>query len=57
MSVSIQKPLRSEIIYPDSDGKPLADNTVQFRWIVTITAGVDWVFRDQPDVLVAGDLL
>ncbi len=26
----------SEIIYPDSDGKPMADNTKQFRWIVTI---------------------
>ena len=26
----------SEITYPDSDGKPMADNTKQFRWIVTI---------------------
>ena len=24
------------IIYPDSDGQPIADNTKQFRWIVTI---------------------
>ena len=57
MSVSIQKPLGSKIVYPDSDGKPMADNTVQFRWIVTITSGLDWVFRDRPDVFVAGDLL
>jgi hypothetical protein len=25
-----------EIIYPDSDNKSMADNTEQFRWIVTI---------------------
>jgi hypothetical protein len=25
-----------DIIYPDSDGKPMADNTQQFRWITTI---------------------
>ena len=24
------------IIYPDSDGKPIADNTKQFRWIEEI---------------------
>lgn len=23
----------STIIYPESDGKPMADNTKQFRWI------------------------
>lgn len=27
---------KPEIIYPDSDGQPMADNTKQFRWIVTI---------------------
>ena len=37
--------------------KPIADNTLQFRWIVTIKEGLDWVFQDQPEVFVAGDLL
>lgn len=45
------------VIYPDSDGKPMADNTLQFRWITTIKGGLDGVFRDDPDVFVAGDLL
>ncbi|WP_442922264.1 hypothetical protein [Microcoleus sp. S11D4] len=27
----------SEIIYPDRDGEPTADNIKQFRWIVTIS--------------------
>ncbi|MGB3420374.1 MAG: Uma2 family endonuclease [Dolichospermum sp.] len=48
---------KTEIIYPDNDGKPIADNTKQFRWIVTIQGGIDALFRDNPDVFVAGDLL
>ena len=45
------------IVYPDSDGMPMAENTLQFRWIVTIQGGLDALFRDRPDVFVAGDLL
>lgn len=45
------------IIYPDSDGQPMADNTKQFRWIVTIQQNLAWIFADNPDVFVAGDLL
>gem|GEM_PF-2689999 len=50
-------PIRKRIIYPDSDGQPVADNTLQFKWIHTIFGGVDGVFKDDPNVLVAGDLL
>jgi Uma2 family endonuclease len=45
------------IVYPDSDGKPMADNTLQFRWITTIKWGIDAMFRHDPEVFVAGDLL
>ena len=45
------------VVYPDSDGKPMADNTEQFRWIVTIKEGLEWLFAEDPDVFVAGDLL
>jgi Uma2 family endonuclease len=45
------------IDYPDSDGMPMADNTLQFRWIVTIQGGFDALYRDDPNVFVAGDLL
>src|SRR5436305_7914457 len=48
---------RHEVIYPDSDGKPMADNTLQFEWITTIKGGLDALFRDDPNVFVAGDLL
>jgi len=43
------------IIYPESDGKPMADNTKQFRYIVTIKEGLDYLFKDDL-VFVAGDL-
>ncbi len=50
--------LRDEDIdYPDSDGMPMADNTLQFQWIVTLKEGIGVLFRDDPDVFVAGDLL
>ena len=47
----------STLVYPDRDGKPLADNTVQFRLIMTIKGGLDILFAQDPNVFVAGDLL
>jgi Uma2 family endonuclease len=53
MTVSLTR----DIQYPDSDGQPMADNTLQFRWIVLIKENLEIVFQDQPNVFVAGDLL
>ena len=53
-------PLRTrwdQDLYPDDDGEPMSDNTVQFRWIVLIKEGLEFLFRNRPDVFVAGDLL
>jgi Uma2 family endonuclease len=47
----------NQIVYPDSDGQPMADNTKQFRWITVIKSNLDWLFQDQELVFVAGDLL
>ena len=30
-----------EIVYPESDGKPMADNTKQFTWIVKMPKIID----------------
>ena len=49
--------LPSQILYPDSDGEPMADNTRQFRWIVTVKEGLEYLFRNDPNIFVAGDLL
>lgn len=46
-----------EVIYPDTDDQPMAENTKQFRWIVTIKENLEILFIDRPDVFVAGDLL
>jgi Uma2 family endonuclease len=54
MSVTRAEPV---VHYPDSDGQPMSDNTLQFRWIVTIQGNLDDLYRDVPDVFVAGDHL
>ena len=46
-----------DIIYPDSDGEPMADNTKQFRWIVTIKENLEILFASRDDVFVGGNLL
>jgi Uma2 family endonuclease len=46
-----------KLIYPDSDGQPMADNTLQFRWIVLFKENLECLFRDNLDVFVGGDLL
>ncbi|NEN97391.1 MAG: Uma2 family endonuclease [Moorea sp. SIO3I7] len=50
-------PTTDDIFYPESDGKPLADNTLQFELITTIKYGLEALFKDDPNVFVAGDLL
>ena len=49
--------LSIEELFPESDGRPMADNTEQFRWIVLIKENLEILFADRPDVFVAGDLL
>jgi Uma2 family endonuclease len=47
---------RAGIIYPDSDGLPMAENTLQYRWMMTIVGNLEHLFADDPNVFVAGDL-
>jgi Uma2 family endonuclease len=46
----------TEVIYPDSDGQPMANNTEQFNWILVIQQNLDWLYADDANVFVAGDL-
>ncbi len=52
-------PKRKEgiVYYPERDGKPMADNTKQFNWIVKIKEGFEFLFAEEPDIFIAGDLL
>lgn len=45
-----------ETLYPDSDGKPMADNTEQYEWIVRLVTNLKYLLRDKV-AFVAGDLL
>lgn len=49
-------PYPDEPVYPFTDGKPMAENTIQYRWITTIKGGMDIVFKDAPNVFIAGDM-
>jgi Uma2 family endonuclease len=35
----------------------MAENTLQYEWIMTIKGNLDAIFAERPDVFVAGDLL
>ncbi len=45
-----------QVLYPDSDGKPMAENTIQYRWIVRLVTNLKRLLKDQT-AFVAGDLL
>ncbi len=46
-----------QLVYPERDGKPLAENTKQYRWIFILFGNIAALFRDALDVFVAADLL
>ena len=41
MVTQVPSPTQKGIIYPDSDGQPMADNTQQFELIVWIKENLD----------------
>jgi Uma2 family endonuclease len=54
---SVPPTLPAPIFYPDSDGKPMSDNTEQFRWINTLFNNLSILYSEDPNVFVAGDNL
>lgn len=46
----------AKIFYPESDGLPMAENTIQYRYIVLIKEGLEILFKDDPNIFIAGDL-
>jgi len=56
MVIQLQNP-STEIIYPESDGQPMSDNTKQYLWMVLIKEALEWLFQSDPNVFVAGNLL
>jgi Uma2 family endonuclease len=55
--VNLSPPAKAKkITYPESDGKPMADNSKQFRWITTIEGNIEILLEDNPLAFVAGDM-
>ncbi len=52
----LQRTGSGSIVYPESDGKPMADNTRQARWIFVFFGNLLALFRAREDVFVAADL-
>jgi Uma2 family endonuclease len=44
-------------LYPSSDGKPMAENTLQYRWIVLIKENLELILAAVENVFIAADLL
>ena len=57
MSVILPPRSPQPIIYPESDGKPMADNTKQARWIVILFDNLLALFADVADIFIAADIL
>ncbi len=51
------QPLVDPLVYPDSDGKPMADNTKQADWIVLLFSNLRALFSSIADLFVAMDNL
>jgi Uma2 family endonuclease len=57
MTTATKQTEHSTIEYPDDDGELMSDNTLQFKWIVVIKEGLEALYRHNPHVFVAGNLL
>src|SRR5438309_1935767 len=55
MSAVMAEAPRAEIVYPESDGKPMADNTKQARWIFVLFGNLEALLAEVL-AFVAADL-
>jgi len=57
MSILAPAPAREQIIYPETDGKPMAETDLHREEMIAIIEALSDYFRDAPDVYVSGNLL
>src|SRR5271169_1160875 len=57
MSVTLASRSPNSVVYPESDGKSMADNTKQARWIVILFDNLLALLADVADVFIAADIL
>ncbi len=52
---TLPPPTEEDEIYPESDGEPMADSTIQWDWVARIKGGLEAMYAGDPNVFVAGD--
>jgi Uma2 family endonuclease len=57
MNVTLASLPPKPVVYPESDGKPMADNTKQARWIVILFDNLLALLAEVSDVFIAADIL
>ncbi len=57
MNQMLQPHYPNSIVYPERDGKPMADNTRQAYWILMLFSNLLAMYHNIPKVFVAADLL
>jgi Uma2 family endonuclease len=57
MHMKASPAMAGAIVYPERDGKPMADNTKQARWMAVLFGNLCALFHRMADVFVAMDLL
>jgi Uma2 family endonuclease len=57
MTIATQLSELPAIEYPDDDGQPMSENTLQNDWMVTLKGGLSFLFLNDANVFVACDLL
>jgi Uma2 family endonuclease len=50
-------PLRRDVHYPESDGKPMGETEIHIREIMYLFQALDELLRNTPDVYVGADML
>jgi Uma2 family endonuclease len=55
--MSTVAPSKPVVLYPDADGEPMADNSVQYRWIAILKWSAEAQYAADMTVFVAGDHL
>ncbi|MEO0739895.1 MAG: Uma2 family endonuclease, partial [Cyanobacteria bacterium J06649_12] len=43
----VQTSISPQLLYPESDGKPMADNTIQYQWIVRLVTNLKQLLTGQ----------
>jgi Uma2 family endonuclease len=56
MTIATSRLPPPDLVYPETDGEPMAENTIQYRYITLIKGGIEVLFRQRDDVFVAADL-